>query len=157
MLTDLKIRTAKPTDKAYRLVDGQGLYLHVTPPGGKHRRLRYQIAGKEKLVAIGPYPAISLADARSRRDQAKALLREGRDPCLEKKLRRLARVESSAQTFETLLACAWHVRSAPHWTERHADDVMRSLERDVFGPIGNIPVSEITGPIVLFVLLEIEK
>lgn len=97
-----------------------------------------------------------LAAARAGRDTAKAALREGRDPSLDKKLRRAAAGSDATASFEAV-ARAWHKKSTPFWTERHADDVINSLERDVFPAIGRLPIMELTSPIVLTVLQEIEQ
>ncbi len=88
MLTDVKARKAKPAEKPYRLTDTGRLFLWVTPAGGKIWRFRYEYQGKEKLLALGPYPAVGLAEAREKREEAKALRRAGRDPSLERKLAR---------------------------------------------------------------------
>jgi hypothetical protein len=89
MLTDAQIRKAKAARKPYKLTDGGGLHLYVTPAGGKLWRLRYEFERKEKLLSIGPYSVVGLADARAAATDAKRLLREGRDPGVEKRLRRL--------------------------------------------------------------------
>jgi len=88
MLTDAQIRKAKAANKPYKLTDGGGLHLYVTPAGAKLWRLRYEFERKEKLLSIGPYSAVGLADAREAATNAKRLLREGRDPAVEKHLRR---------------------------------------------------------------------
>ena len=84
-LKDIQCRQAKPREKQYKLADGGGLYLLVKPNGNKHWRLKYRIHGKEKLLAIGPYPLTSLLEARQARDDAKRLLANGEDPVLHKK------------------------------------------------------------------------
>jgi integrase len=155
MLTDTKCRSAKPADKPYKLTDGGGLHLFVTPAGGKHWRCRYEIGGKEKLLSIGPYPAVSVTGARTARDQAKTALRDGRDPSLAKRLERAKVSVSDAATFEAM-AREWYRINKSRWTPIHAADVMHSLERDVFPEIGGWPVQEITAPIVLEVLRKIE-
>ncbi|HDX9260383.1 TPA: site-specific integrase [Escherichia coli] len=83
-LTDAKIRAAKPTDKAYKLTDGAGMFLLVHPNGSRYWRLRYRILGKEKTLALGVYPAVSLSEARTKRDEARKLISEGIDPCEQK-------------------------------------------------------------------------
>jgi integrase len=155
MLTDAAIRAAKPAAKPYRLTDRAGLYLHVTPAGSKLWRLRYEFGRKEKLLSIGPYPDISLAAARDRRDAAKRLLREGRDPSLERKLERARSREALGHSFEEV-ARDWYTRMAGSWTGRHAYDVLTSLERDVFPQLGALPITELGPPTVLAVLRAIE-
>ena len=155
MLSDTQIRAAKPAEKAYRLVDGQGLFLAVTPSGGKLWRMRYEIRGTEKLLSFGPYPKITLVGARAERENAKQLLRQGRDPGVERKLRRLSGATGASNTFEAT-AREWH-RQQLHWSAKHRADVIESLERDVFPLVGAIPVGELDAPAILGVLRAIEK
>ena len=155
MLTDAGVKAAKPKERAYKLTDGGGLVLFVAPTGSKLWRMRYTYGGKEKLLSFGPYPEVSLSQARDERDAAKKLLRAGKDPGLEKKLVRAAGGDSS-RTFEAI-ARDWHKRNAPTWTERHALDVLGSLETDVFSTLGALPITEITAPMVLGVLRAIEE
>jgi hypothetical protein len=89
MLTDVQIRKAKAADKPYKLTDGGGLHVYVTSAGGKLWRLRYEFERKEKLLSIGPCPSVGLAETREVATNAKRLLREGKDPAVEKRLRRL--------------------------------------------------------------------
>lgn len=155
MLTDTKIRTAKPAEKPYRLTDSGGLFLWVTPAGGKIWRLRYEVHGKEKLISLGPYPAITLGEAREKREEAKGQLRGGRDPSLERKLKRAAGRLVTENSFQSV-ASAWHERQKPSWTERHAGDVLDSLNKYVFPKMGSFPVAEIETPVVASILQAIE-
>lgn len=116
--------------------------------------MRYKLAGKEKLLSFGPYPDVSLADAREARDKARATLRNGRDPGVGKRLR-LAAAGGGAGAFE-VIAGAWHARNASRWSQRHAADVLDSLQRDVFPALGTMHVNDITPPMVLAVLHPIE-
>lgn len=100
-LTDIKVRTAKPTDKQYKLTDGNGMHLLVHPNGSKYWRLQYRFGGKQKMLALGVYPDVSLADARARRDDARKLLANGIDPGDKKKNDKIEQEE--ARTFEQLL------------------------------------------------------
>src|ERR1700689_3057962 len=105
--TDAAVRTAKPKDKPYKLTDGDGMFLYVHPSGSKYWRLKYRFAGKEKLLALGVYPEVGLADARERRAQARKALAAGNDPAeLKKEAKRLASIKSE-NTFETV-AREWH-------------------------------------------------
>lgn len=156
MLTDTACRKAKAEDKPRKLPDGRGLHLYVTPAGGKHWRYRYEFGGKEKLLSIGSYPSVGLAEARTARDEAKATLRQGRDPALLKKLAKAKVATTDALTFEST-AREWHALSKSKWTPIHAEDVLQSLERDVFAQIGGLPLSEIEAPLVLNVIRSIEK
>jgi integrase len=156
MLSDAKVRAAKSRANAYKLTDSNRLFLLVTPSGGKLWRWHYTYDGKQKSMAFGAYPLVSLGDARSKRDEAYTTLCEGRDPAILKRLKIEENLAAARQTFEKL-ARAWHANAAPQWAARHADDVIRSLERDVFPSLGNLPVSEITPPLVLGTLREIES
>src|ERR1700686_1315244 len=130
VLTDAGVRAAKAKDRTYKLTDAGGLVLFVTTTGSKLWRMRYTFQGKEKLLSFGPYPSVGLAQAREHREAAKVLLRAGKDPGLEKKLRRAA-AGDAAGSFEAI-ARNWHARNLPTWTERHGKDVLDSLEADVF-------------------------
>ncbi len=142
MLTDAQVKKAKKQDKAYKLSDGGGLHLYVSKAGGKLWRFRYEFGGKEKLLSIGQYPDVSLLDARSARDDAKRLLRDGRDPALAKKLKKLTTVQNAGETFEAI-AREWHELQKGHWVERHANDVIESLEKEVFPHFGDSPIRHI--------------
>jgi integrase len=156
VLTDTKARTAKPRPKSYKLADSNSLFLLVAPGGGKLWRWNYSYDGKNKTMAFGAYPLVTLADARSKRDEAYTLLREGHDPSLAKKLRIEANIEASRRTFERV-AREWHDNTKAQWATIHAADVIRSLERDVFATIGALPIADLTPPLVLAVLREIES
>ncbi|BFI64468.1 hypothetical protein okayama3_00530 [Yersinia pseudotuberculosis] len=101
-LTDIKVKSAKPTDKAYKLTDGGGMYLLVKPNGSKYWRLKYRFVGKEKMLSIGVYPDVSLADARQKRDEARKVLAAGGDPGEVKKADKLAQKLSTENTFEAI-------------------------------------------------------
>ncbi|WP_458097349.1 tyrosine-type recombinase/integrase [Roseomonas sp. WA12] len=155
MLTDRKVKEAKKGEKPVKLPDANGLHLMVSTTGAKLWRFRYRFGGGEKLLAIGAYPEISLAAAREERDRARALLREGRDPSIEKRLRKVRGAAGAANTLEAV-ARAWHALQSPHWTPHHVKDVMRSLEGHVFPVIGALPISEVSAPVLLRVLRTIE-
>ena len=104
-LTDVKVRNAKPADKPVKLTDGNGMHLLIHPNGSKYWRLQYRFAGKQKLLALGVYPAISLADARNRRDDARRLIAAGIDPSEKKKAEKVE--QSGALAFESV-ARDWH-------------------------------------------------
>jgi len=149
-LTDLKIRSfisKFKTGKAAltKLSDGGGMYLTVTPAGTPVWRLKYRLSGKERLYAIGIYPAISLDAARSERDSIRARIRQGHDPVKGRQLERAAAATSSGQTFE-MVAADW--LSNQHWSDIHREKSSRALERDVFPRIGSLPVKDITAAMV---------
>lgn len=155
VLTDAQVRKAKAAEKPYKMPDGNGLHLYVTPAGGKHWRYRYEFGGKEKLLSIGSYPVVSIADARAARDTARAAVKDGRDPAVLKKARKLTAAVVAGTSFENV-ARDWYANQKGMWTQVHASDVLRSLERDVFPEIGSLPISEITPPVVLAALRIIE-
>lgn len=155
MLTDINIRTAKPRLKSYKLTDANRLYLLVTPAGGKLWRWSYSFDGKQKGMAFGAWPKVSLSEARLRRDEAAALLDEMRDPATAKKLKKEEAIEASRQTFERV-AREWFETNKVKWALVHQNDVIRSLERDVFDAIGDLPIAQLTPPLILAVLREIE-
>lgn len=155
MLTDSKVRTAKPRPKAYKIADANRLFLMVTPSGGKLWRWNYEYDGKNKTMAFGAYPLVSLADAREKRDAAYSMLCEGHDPNVAKRLKIEANLEAGRQTFERV-AREWYGNAKAQWAKIHASDVIRSLERDVFPTIGSLPIAQLTPPLILGVLREIE-
>lgn len=155
MLSDAKIRSAKPGDKPYKLGDSNQLYLFVSPTGGKLWRMNYAFFGKQKSLSFGPYPLISLADARKMRDVAKLHLLAGNDPGGMKRREQEAQREDSANSFETV-ARRWFDINKLRWAKVHSYDVIHSLERDVFPKIGTLPIRHIKAPTVLGVLQQIE-
>jgi integrase len=162
VLTDAKIKAAKPQASAYKLVDSGQLFLHVSAAGGKHWRMNYTFGknahGKpaQKTLTFGPYPAISLLEARAKRDDAKGMLREGRDPAVERRVSTQVRTAQNENTFE-IVARRWHELRKPTWSLVHAEDVITSLERDIFPEIGDLPLGMIESPKVLEVLNAVEQ
>ena len=154
-LSELKVRNAKPKEKFYKLTDGDGLYIHVTEKGAKLWRFRYRFGGKEKLLALGSYPEVSLLDARQRRDEARRQLANGIDPGAVRKAQKQANVQGT-ETFE-VIAREWHGRFISTWTEGHAETIMSRLERDLFPWIGKRPIAEIKAPELLAVLRRVES
>ncbi|MDC9613525.1 Arm DNA-binding domain-containing protein, partial [Xenorhabdus khoisanae] len=106
-LTARQVDTAKPKEEPYKLADGGGLYLLVNPNGSRYWRLKYRIAGKEKLLALGVYPEISLAEARTKRNDARRTLSDGNDPIEEKRAEKAAKVFAVSNSFESI-AIEWH-------------------------------------------------
>lgn len=142
-LSDVKVRNAKPKGKDYKLSDGGGLYLLVTPTGGKLWRFKYHFGGKEKLLAMGVYPVVSLTEARQRRDNAKQLLEQGIDPSIHQKAAKAARDESIANSFEAI-AREWHGHKKAEWSADHSATILTRLEKDIFPWIGGVPLTDIT-------------
>ena len=127
-LTDARVKLARAKDADYRLADTGGLRLQVTKMGHRSWRLRVRIAGREQLIVLGSYPAMSLKQARDARDNAKRLLREGIDP---RERRRAFAAADPGDSFEAH-ARAWHENQKLRWTEVHSADVLKSMERDRF-------------------------
>jgi len=147
-LAAIEVEKAKPKENDYKLSDGMGLHLLVTPSGGKLWRYQYRFAEKQKSLAFGSYPEITLSDARQRRDDARKLLANGIDPAELKKSRKeqeLAQATINANTFE-VVARRWHQHKLPEWSKNHADRLLRRLELDVFPSIGNRPIVEMERP-----------
>ncbi len=154
-LNDMKVRNAKPKEKFYKLTDSDGLYLHVTEKGGKLWRFRYRFGGKEKLLALGSYPEISLLDARQRRDEARRQLANGIDPGAVRKAQKQSSIQET-ETFE-VIAREWHERFKSTWSEGHATTIMDRMERDLFPWIGKRPIAEIKAPELLAAMRRVES
>lgn len=154
-LTDPAIKKAKPADKPYKLFDEKGLFVIVTPAGGKWWRLKYRIAGKEKLLALGTYPDVSLARAREKRDEARKLLADGIDPGELRKATKTQQAERAANSFEAV-AREWFAKHLADKAENHREKVIRRLEKDVFPWLGGRPIAEITAPELLATIRRIE-
>ncbi len=155
-LTDTACKNAKPKDKPYKKADGGGLYILINPDGSKYWRMKYRFLGKEKLLAFGTYPLISLADAREERDSAKKLLAGCTDPAVAKKDKRRKIVRNTQNTFKAI-ALEWHEIKKGQWSDNHANNVLLRLERDIFPFIGSEPISNLDAPDLLDVLRKIEK
>lgn len=154
-LSQITVRTAKPKEKAYKLADTDGLFLLVTENGGKWWRFKYRFDGKEKLLSLGTYPEISLADARARRDEARTQIAHNIDPGALRKALKQSNTEEK-ETFE-VIAREWHTKFKPSWTVGHAITILSRLERDLFPWVGNRPIAEIKAPELLAVLRRVES
>jgi hypothetical protein len=156
-LTDVVLRKIKPGPKTVRMADEKGLYLEVSPSGGTWWRLKYRFDGKEKRLALGVYPEVSLKEARDKRDEARDLLRDGIDPSANRKARKTAEAKAGADSFE-VVAREWHVKFSPTWDSvKYRDITLRRLELNVFPWLGKRPIAEITPPELLTVIQRIEK
>ncbi|WP_273843343.1 tyrosine-type recombinase/integrase [Providencia rettgeri] len=155
-LTVKQIDSSKSKEKDYKLSDGGGLYLLVKTNGGKYWRLKYRIDGKEKLLAIGIYPTVTLADARRKRDDAKRLLADGIDPNQQRKEQKQASKIDSVNIFKNI-ALEWYEGRKDRWSVGYRDDMMDAFEKDVFPYIGNRPIAEIKPMELLEVLSIMEK
>ena len=155
-LTDIAIRNAKPSRKQQKLFDGGGMFLLITPAGGKRWVLKYRFASKEKSLALGTYPAVTLVEARKRRDDARDKLAAGIDPGEAKKAEKRTQRLNAENSFEAV-AREWHAKYAPTWSEGHGTRILRRLEVDAFPRIGGKPVGDLAPPDVLDVLRRVEK
>jgi integrase len=155
-LSDPAVKKAKPEAKPYKMADGGGMYLEVMPNGSKYWRLKYRFDGKEKRLALGVYPDITLADARCRRDEARRNLANDIDPGEHRKAAKAAKSERAANSFE-VIAREWFAKNAATWTESHGSRIIRRLERDIFPWIGGRPIAEIKAPELLATLRRIEE
>lgn len=154
-LTDTAVRNAKAADKTKRIYDEKGLYLEVSPKGGKWWRFKYRFEGKEKRLSLGVYPDITLKDARDRRDDARKLVANGIDPSENRKAQKAARESVASNSFE-VIAREWHTKQKAKWTENHANRIIRRLERDIFPWLGSTPISKVKTPDLLKTIRRIE-
>lgn len=154
-LTDVRVRTAKPAEKDYKMADERGLFLLVKKNGSKYWRMKYRIAGKEKLLAIGVYPDVSLASARQNRDEARSMLAQGVDPMEHKKAVKAAFHESASNSFE-IIAREWLGNRKPG-SEKSDARITRILEKDLFPAMGSRPIADITPPELLRALRRMES
>jgi integrase len=155
-LTDAKARNAKPSVKPRKLADGGGMYLLVDPKGGKYWRWKYRFERKEKVLALGTYPEVSLAEAREKRELARKRLASGIDPGAIKKALRAARAAETNNGFE-IVAREWYAGKSHLWASSHAETVIGRLQLDVFPVLGARPIEEINAPELLKMLRRIES
>lgn len=161
MLTDAECKNAKGAAKPVKLPDSHGLYLEVKPANAsgqvvKAWRYRYRIAGKENLFAIGTYPEISLQEARKRRDDARALVKQGIHPAHQRRLDNLVRASELADTFEGV-TLEWIERNEADWSPNYRRQIIARMKQDVFPWLGKLPIKDVKAPHVLDVLRRVEK
>jgi integrase len=150
------VSSAKPKAATYKLGDGQGLYLEVTPAGGRWWRFKYRIAGVEKRISFGTFPEVSLTKARDDRERARALVAAGVDPSNVRKANKASERTKAANSFETI-AREWHLAQSQAWVPAHADRVMLRLRNDMFPWLGDRPIADIKRPEVRACLLRVES
>jgi integrase len=155
-LTDTIARNAKPAAKTVRMFDRDGLYLEVSPRGGKWWRLKYRYAGKEKRVSLGVYPEVNLKKARARTIDARQLLDAGVDPSENRRAAKAAQVQGAANSFE-VVAREWIDRQMKSWVRGHGERILTRFERDIFPWIGARPIADLTAPELLTTVRRIEK
>lgn len=149
-------RTAKPKDAVYRISDGQGFYMQISPDGEKRWRFQYtRPTGGRNTLGLGDYPSVALVTARERRDEARRLLAEGIDPGEHRKITKAMQKNRAANSFE-FVALEWYAKFSVNWVDAHGERIIRRLEREVFPWLGGRPIAEITAPELLAVLRRIE-
>ena len=158
MLTEAECKNAicPPEKRQARFADSGGMYLQVSPAGSKRWFLKYRVGGKEKQLALGSYPDMSLKSARLARDAAKLQKSEGIDPVQARKLEKLKVKRNTRDTFKTI-ALEWYSKQAPQWSESHAGRMLRQLERDLFPWIGDRPIEQIHAMELLAALQKVEE
>jgi len=156
MLTDTKLRTLKPREKVYRVADANGLCIEVRPSGAKLWRYRYRHAGKPSMAALGEYPTMSLAEARSERDQARAQVKEGLNLAHVAKAERAARMERASNTFASVALEFLAKREKEGMGMDSVERGRRLIEKDL-ASIRNLPVAEVSATILLAALRKMEK
>lgn len=156
MLTDVKVRNAKPQDKPYKFSDSGGLFLLITSSGSKYWRLKYRFEGKEKLLAIGVYPNVSLAEAREKRDHAKKQIANGVDPSAFKKASKQAVKMVEEGNFE-FVAREWYLKNCQRWSPNYQELVIGRLKNYIFPWLGSCQIAEISPSQLLDVLRRIES
>jgi integrase len=154
-LSDIKVRNARPAEKPVRLFDERGLYLEVSPAGGKWWRFKYRFAGKEKRLSLGVYPDVSLKDARDSRDELRKLLAGGVDPSENRKASKSASSARASNSFEVVTR-EWFAKFSPGWAVTHSGRILEFFERDVFPWLGNKAISDVTAQDLLGIIRRIE-
>ena len=154
-LTDTAIRAIKPVDKMTRFYDTGGLYLEVTPEGGKRWRVKYYWQKKEKRLSVGTYPEISLKVARERRDAIRLQVAQGIDPSAERQALKEAQIAQES-TLE-VVAREWFIKHRHNWAVSHGETILRRLERDIFPVLGAQPIENIDAMTLLQTLRWVEQ
>ena len=155
-LTNTQISKCKPDKQPYKLSDSGGMYLLVHPNGSKYWRLKYRLHGKEKTLALGVYPEVSLAQARDARDEAKKKIKSNIDPIIERREAKQKIMTAQENTF-AVTAKEWHEQQKDRWTAHHATEVINSLAREAFPYIGARPITDIAPQDLLVVIKKVEK
>ncbi|WP_138438605.1 tyrosine-type recombinase/integrase [Marinobacter alexandrii] len=155
-LTDLKIRRSKPDAKAYKIADSGGLYIEVRPTGSKLWRYRYRIAGKENVFALGEYPDLSLSDARTARDEARGLVKQGIHPSHVRQAEKLENIAAGANTFQ-VIAAEYAEQKSRTWSPRYATQFERAMKANVYPYIGKLPIKQVTSQHILEIIRRMDK
>lgn len=154
-LTNTKIKNIKANGKTQKVSDGRGLYLEISPKGGKWWRLKYRFEGKEKRISLGVYPDVSLKMARDRRDEARRQVASDVDPSALRKIAKKEINSINSNTFKSI-ADEWFLKISPSWTKGYAKKLYRRLEKDIFPWLGDVPIKRISIPEIIKVLDRIQ-
>lgn len=154
-LSDMACKAAKAKEKPYKISDGDGMYLLVTPSGSKLWRLNYRFDGKAKTLALGMYPAVSLSAAREKRGAARAQLLQDIDPSAHRAEKKLLRGLDKLNSFE-VVAREWHGKNKRLWSSKYGAQVLRVMEHNLFPYIGSRPVKDVTPLLLLATLRRME-
>jgi integrase len=154
-LTDTEIRKSRPGDKAYRLPDGKGLFLFITPTGGKLWRWKYRHRGMQKLMTLGKYPDVPLALTRERHAEARRLLATGVDPMEQRKAEKTAFKAKNENSFQTI-AGLWFEHWRVEKSRQHVDATRRRMEANILPLLGSRPITEIEAPELVAMVKAIE-
>ncbi|BBC73311.1 integrase [Altererythrobacter sp. B11] len=155
-LTHAAISAAHPRNKPYKLADRQGLYLLVASSGTKSWRYKYDFGGKERLLTLGRFPDMGLADARALHEDARRLIRAGKDPVVEAKREKQTRISATEATFKKM-AEIWLEEQSPLWSPANAKRIKNRLENDIYPCFGSVPIASVDGSMVLHALRKIEN
>ena len=155
-LTDMKIRNAKPEAKQYKLSAGLGLYLVISPKGGKWWRIRYRFGGKQKELSLGTYPTTTLKSAVLKRDEIRAMVADDIDPAVERKTEKLYKHAASENSFKAV-ADEWFTKFSSEWSEQHKQRTIGRLRNDVYPWLGSKVINTVTAPELLMVLRRMES
>ncbi|MDR1236439.1 MAG: tyrosine-type recombinase/integrase [Holosporaceae bacterium] len=156
MLSDAACKNAKPKDKIYAVTDGGGMYLEIHPNGSKYWRMKYRYAGKQKRIAFGVYPEVSLKEARAKKDAARKTLKNGEDPSIIKKKAKIEFMENVVNTFENV-AREWFDKKKAEVSEKYASKIISRLEYNIFPFLGSTPIKKISPRELLTVIRKIEE
>jgi len=154
-LSDRQIRNADPGEKPRKLADEKGLFLLINPNGSRYWRLKYRIAGKEKLLSLGVYPETSLSAARTQRDEARKLIAQGLDPSALRKSDKQAAPSAIENSFETI-AREWHKKNSGRWSSHHAVRILGRLEAELFPTLGKQDIAMLRTQELLACLQKVE-
>ena len=155
-LTNIQVKQAKPEGKPYKLADGKGMYLYVTVKGHRYWRFDYRYGGKRKTLAMGVYPDVSLAVARTKREKARQQIDNDLDPSDVQRAKKVTKTESQENSFKAV-GLEWFAKEKPHWSDSHIKRVNGMLNKELFPFIGDRPLLDITPPDLLACLRRVES